>query len=128
MNGNVAPLVVIRAPNRSPGCCGTFGCSTWDRPLTVECVNTPGMRDGLAGFEDQQVVAGHEGIRRAGHGLNDERLRRRSGASGVAGENPAASGSPGPPTLGQKRMSGLTRLRTGTTSRCRLLLIRATVE
>jgi hypothetical protein len=48
-----------------------FQVFTPGRPATVvEYLNTPGVRDGLAGLEDQQVVAGHEGVRRAGHGLD----------------------------------------------------------
>jgi hypothetical protein len=36
----------------------------------VEYPNAPGMRDRLAGLQDQRVVADHEGVRRAGHGLD----------------------------------------------------------
>src|SRR5215475_9187633 len=50
-------------------------CSGWVRPaIVVEYLNSPGVRDSFAGLEDQQVVAGHKGVRRAGHGLNGHRL------------------------------------------------------
>jgi len=55
------------------------------------------MRDRLAGLQDQQVVAGHEGVRRAGHGLDGHRLAAAVRAERVTGERlqPAVA-LPGP--------------------------------
>src|SRR5215475_13813872 len=63
-------------------------CSGWVRPaIVVEYLNSPSVRDSFAGLEDQQVVAGHEGVRRAGHGLNGYRLAAAVRLQRVAGEN-----------------------------------------
>ena len=43
-------------------------------------LDAPGVRDRLSGLQDQQVVAGHEGIRRAGHGLDGQCLAAPVGA------------------------------------------------
>ena len=45
------------------------------------------MRDRPAGLEDQQVLGGHEGVRRAGHGLDGHRLAAAVRRERVAGEH-----------------------------------------
>ena len=42
--------------------------------IVVEYLNASGVRDRIAGLEDQQILAGDEGVRWAGHGLNGHRL------------------------------------------------------
>jgi len=41
--------------------------------LTAPGLTAPGVGDGFAWFQDQQVVADHEGVQPAGHGLDSQR-------------------------------------------------------
>jgi hypothetical protein len=45
------------------------------------------VRDRLAGLQDQQVITGHERVRRAGHGLDRQCLAALVGSQRVAGEH-----------------------------------------
>ena len=61
------------------------------------------MRDRLARLQDQQVVTGHEGVRRAGHGLDGQCRAAPAGTQRVAGEHlqpaialPGPQADPGP--------------------------------
>ena len=75
--------------------------------LTSEGLDAPGVGDRVAGFEDEQVVGGHEGVRRAGHGLDGHRLAAAVRPERVAGEHlqppvafarPQAHPGPGAPS------------------------------
>jgi CTP:molybdopterin cytidylyltransferase MocA len=50
-------------------------------------LDAPGVGDGLAGVENQQVVGAYEGVRRAGHGLDGDRFTAAVRPERVAREN-----------------------------------------
>ena len=55
--------------------------------IVVEYLNAPGVRDRIAGLEDQQILAGDEGVRWAGHGLDGHGLAAAPRRQRVAGKH-----------------------------------------
>ena len=61
--------------------------SRWASRPGADGLDPPGVRDGIAGFQGEQVGAGDERVRRAGHGLDGDRAPAVLRAERVPGED-----------------------------------------
>src|SRR6516162_4353590 len=76
----------VQLARRRPRPRGRPRLTTWRGALAAYSLDAPGVRDRLAGFQGEQVGAGDEGVRRAGHRLDGYGAAPVSAVERVPGE------------------------------------------